>query len=252
MTTPVLRSPNQRRRGPAPGTPRGPRMTRDDRRTQLLDIAEAAFGEVGFHDTTMDMVAARAEITKPVLYDHFGSKENLLAAVVERAKDDLVRGLTSDLLALPPDTHAKEVVRTGVRAFMDFVVARKAAFRAYLQEDTVMRVDDRSRGEIRDQFAVVVRDVVSLNPGGWRPDTGQGPPRGGDGHRPHRALRLLDAALQRSRRGGCRLHGRLHLGRPARPTPPAPPCLTCGRFPVAHRVPATRPLMDWPTRRLRA
>jgi len=65
------------------------RMPRAARRAQLLRVADGLFAERGYEATSMDDVAASAEISKPVLYDHFGSKEGLFAACVEQVGDRL-------------------------------------------------------------------------------------------------------------------------------------------------------------------
>jgi AcrR family transcriptional regulator len=59
-------------------------MARADRAEQLLATAEEVFVERGLHAASMDEVAERAGVTKPVLYDHFGSKDGVLAAVMGR------------------------------------------------------------------------------------------------------------------------------------------------------------------------
>lgn len=51
---------------------------------RLLDAATEVFAEAGFHGATMAAVATRAATTKPTLYAHFGSKDALFAAAVER------------------------------------------------------------------------------------------------------------------------------------------------------------------------
>ena len=53
------------------------RMPAAERRAQLLDVALRVFGEKGFHDTSMNDIAEAAGVTKPVLYQHFGSKRAL-------------------------------------------------------------------------------------------------------------------------------------------------------------------------------
>jgi AcrR family transcriptional regulator len=68
---------------------RAGRMPRAARRAQLLRVADALFAERGYEATSMDDVAASAQISKPVLYDHFGSKEGLFAACVEQVGDEL-------------------------------------------------------------------------------------------------------------------------------------------------------------------
>ncbi|KGN40182.1 TetR/AcrR family transcriptional regulator [Knoellia aerolata] len=126
-----------RRRGPRKGTPRAPRMRREERERQLLDVAEAVFADRGYQETTMELIAAEAGITKPVIYDHFGSKENLLVAVVARARQDLLASTAAALAAIPKHSPVEDYFRAGVRSFMQFFEQRRGSFRVYMQESAV-------------------------------------------------------------------------------------------------------------------
>ena len=59
------------------------RMPRSQRRAQLLQLATAAFTAKGYQATSMDDIAVAAGVTKPVLYQHFASKEALFSEVIE-------------------------------------------------------------------------------------------------------------------------------------------------------------------------
>jgi len=59
-------------------------MTGKERREQLLDVARHLFAERGLEGTSIEEVAARADVSKPVVYEHFGGKEGLYAVVVDR------------------------------------------------------------------------------------------------------------------------------------------------------------------------
>src|ERR1700689_1765861 len=59
-------------------------MTGKERREQLLDIGRRLFAERGLHGTSIEEIAARAGVSKPVVYEHFGGKEGLYAVVVDR------------------------------------------------------------------------------------------------------------------------------------------------------------------------
>ena len=59
------------------------RMPRAQRRSQLLELATRVFTEKGFQSTSMDDIATAAGVTKPVLYQHFGSKETLYIEVLD-------------------------------------------------------------------------------------------------------------------------------------------------------------------------
>ena len=73
------------------------RMTGRERREQLLDVGRALFAEKGFEATSIEEIAARAGVSKPVVYEHFGGKEGLYAVVVDREMSDLLDRLTAAL-----------------------------------------------------------------------------------------------------------------------------------------------------------
>ena len=150
-------TPPARRRGPAKGTPRAPRMKREERERQLLDVAEAVFADHGYQDTTMELVAAKAGITKPVIYDHFGSKENLLVKVVARAREDLLTSTKDALDAIPPHSPVEAYFRAGVQSFMEFFERRRGSFKVYMQESAVAVVAGQDIEQIRQAQA---RDIA--------------------------------------------------------------------------------------------
>ncbi len=59
-------------------------MTGKERREQLLVIGRRLFAERGLDGTSIEEIAARADVSKPVVYEHFGGKEGLYAVVVDR------------------------------------------------------------------------------------------------------------------------------------------------------------------------
>ena len=59
-------------------------MTGTERRAQLLDIGRRLFAERGLDGTSIEEIAAKAGVSKPVVYEHFGGKEGLYAVVVDR------------------------------------------------------------------------------------------------------------------------------------------------------------------------
>jgi AcrR family transcriptional regulator len=59
-------------------------MTGKERREQLLDIGRRLFAERGLEGTSIEEIAAQADVSKPVVYEHFGGKEGLYAVVVDR------------------------------------------------------------------------------------------------------------------------------------------------------------------------
>lgn len=79
------------------------RMTGKQRREQLLDIGRTVFAERGYDGTSVEEIAERAGVSKPVVYEHFGGKEGLYAVVVDREMQLLLDMVTG---ALTGDTPA--------------------------------------------------------------------------------------------------------------------------------------------------
>ena len=71
------------------------RLPRAERERQILDAALAVFAERGFQHASMDAVAERVGVTKPVVYTHFGSKEGLLLACLAQARAELLEVTTA-------------------------------------------------------------------------------------------------------------------------------------------------------------
>jgi AcrR family transcriptional regulator len=73
-------------------------MTGKERREQLLDISRRLFAERGLDGTSIEEIAARADVSKPVVYEHFGGKEGLYAVVVDREVERFI-AMATRLLA---------------------------------------------------------------------------------------------------------------------------------------------------------
>jgi hypothetical protein len=79
------------------------RMSSAQRREQLIAVGRRIFAEKGLDATSVEEVAARAKVSKPVVYEHFGGKEGLYAVVVDREVRAL---LTGSPTRSPPATRA--------------------------------------------------------------------------------------------------------------------------------------------------
>jgi AcrR family transcriptional regulator len=65
------------------------RLPAAERREVVLSSAGELFGRFGYDGVTLDTVAATAGVTKPILYRHFESKEDLYLALLDRHRRDL-------------------------------------------------------------------------------------------------------------------------------------------------------------------
>jgi AcrR family transcriptional regulator len=101
----------------------------------LLDAARAVFAESGFHAATMDTIAERAGSTKPTLYAHFGSKEDLHRTTLEREINfiagQLFRAYES-VVGLP----LNQQLRVSMAAFFEFANSNPEGFRLLFGSDT--------------------------------------------------------------------------------------------------------------------
>ncbi|MEO5678532.1 MAG: TetR/AcrR family transcriptional regulator [Acidimicrobiales bacterium] len=103
-----------------------PRLPAARRRRQLLDVALAAFSSGGFHGTSMDDVAAAAGVTKPVLYQHFGSKRALYVELLDDVGGQLM-DVIAKAAAEADGPHRQ--VEAGFGAYFHFVEHHEPAFR---------------------------------------------------------------------------------------------------------------------------
>src|SRR5258706_16209763 len=93
------------------------RLSAPARRAQLIEIARAAFAKHGYEATSVEEIAARAKVSKPIVYEHFGGKEGLYAVLVDREMDYVVK-LISDAIA--SGTPRQRVERASL-AFLSYV-----------------------------------------------------------------------------------------------------------------------------------
>lgn len=107
-------------------------MPAAERREQLLDAAKEIVGERGFHAVSIDAVARRAGITRPVVYAQFDDLESLLHALVDREESGAMAQLAAVIPDSPGEREPDEVVLSGLRAFLEAVQANPAAWRLVL------------------------------------------------------------------------------------------------------------------------
>jgi AcrR family transcriptional regulator len=125
-------------------------MTGKERREQLLDISRRLFAERGLDGTSIEEIAARADVSKPVVYEHFGGKEGLYAVVVDREVERFI-AMATRLLA-GEDNHTEK-----------FEVAAVELLR-YIQDNSdgfriLVRDSNPSSGS--GTFASLISDIAS-------------------------------------------------------------------------------------------
>lgn len=101
------------------------RLPASARREQILDVSVQVFARNGFHSTSMNDVAEAAGVTKPVLYQHFDSKQDLYLALLDEAGNRLRSAIT---MAVSGAASGKEQTELGFRAYFHWVAEDHDAF----------------------------------------------------------------------------------------------------------------------------
>ena len=125
-------------------------MTGKERREQLLDVGRALFAERGFDGTSVEEVASRAGVSKPVVYEHFGGKEGLYAVVVDREVQRLLDTFNHALTGEQP----KLLLEQATLALLTYIEDDSNGFRILVRESPVGL--ERSGG-----FATIISDIAS-------------------------------------------------------------------------------------------
>ncbi len=139
-------------------TSRVNRLPRDQRRSQLLDAAGEVFAMKGYHSAAMDDIADVAGVSKPVLYQHFGSKLDLYLALLDASCDQLRATMTEALTST--DENADRVVAT-IGAFYEFVSDAGGSFRLIFESDLAGDPQVQHRlAMVNEEIADLVAEVI--------------------------------------------------------------------------------------------
>jgi AcrR family transcriptional regulator len=125
------------------------RMTSAERREQLIEISRVLFAERGFEGTSIEEIAARAEVSKPIVYEHFGGKEGLYAVVVDREVRQLLDMMRTSLTA----GHPRELLEQAAIALLDYVEQSSDGFRILVRDSPI--------GSESGSFVSIIGDIAS-------------------------------------------------------------------------------------------
>lgn len=131
------------------------RMTGAERRQQLLEIGRTLFAAKGFEGTSVEEIAAKAGVSKPVVYEHFGGKEGLYAVVVDREMRRLLDMVTSSLTA----GHPRELLEQAAFALLDYIEEYTDGFRILVRDSPIPQSTGTFASLISD-IATQVEDIL--------------------------------------------------------------------------------------------
>lgn len=132
-------------------------MTGQQRRAQLIQVGRSVFAEKGFEAASIEEIAGRAKVSKPIVYEHFNSKEGLYAVVVDREVRELVERITTSL----EGDHPRALVRQAALAFLSYIEEEPDGFRILVRDSPVAGSTGTLAsviGDLATQVEFILRD----------------------------------------------------------------------------------------------
>src|ERR1700736_954468 len=138
----------------AGGTKRLPRAVREQ---QMLDAAVQMFSVNGYHETSMDAIAAEAQISKPMLYLYYGSKEDLFGACLDRELGRFVDAVRADInFAQSP----KDLLGNAIGSFMRYIDSNRASWIVMYTQAISSQAFAHTVREGREQIIELVAELM--------------------------------------------------------------------------------------------
>ena len=134
-------------------------MSSAERREQLIMIARGLFAERGYDGTSVEEIAAHADVSKPVVYEHFGGKEGLYAVVVDREVRALESAIQTALVT--PNSGYRELIERGTLALLDYIDACPDGFRI-ISRDSAVASSSGNFASLLSDITARVEDILVL------------------------------------------------------------------------------------------
>ena len=125
------------------------RMSGQERRAQLIGVGRTLFAERGYEATSVEEIAERAKVSKPVVYEHFGGKEGLYAVIVDHEVTHLLQRITKALGA----PHPRVALEQAADAFLSYIEDEEEGFR--------ILVRDAPLGTVTGSLPTVMGDIAT-------------------------------------------------------------------------------------------
>jgi AcrR family transcriptional regulator len=139
-------------------SPRGQRLSATARRAQLIDVGRIVFAKRGYEGASLEEIADRAKVSRPVLYEHFGGKEGLYAVVIDREMEYLVRRIAEAIATGSP----RERLEGAALAFLIYVKDHPDGF-AILTHDAPVTTAGGGMSSLLNDVAERVGDVFAAS-----------------------------------------------------------------------------------------
>ncbi|MCE5290184.1 MAG: TetR/AcrR family transcriptional regulator [Nocardiaceae bacterium] len=108
-------------------------MTGTQRRKQLIDVGRSLFAERGYDGTSIEEIAQRAQVSKPVVYEHFGGKEGIYAVIVDREMSRLLGMITASLT----ENKSRVRIESVTLALLTYIEEHTDGFRILVRDQRI-------------------------------------------------------------------------------------------------------------------
>jgi AcrR family transcriptional regulator len=128
------------------GRVRSGRLDAAARRAQLIEVGRGVFATRGYEAATVEEIAERARVSKPIVYEHFGGKEGLYAVVVDREMDYVVNLISESISSGSPRAR----VERAALAFLTYVKEHPDGFAVLSRDAPVAQARGGMSGMINE------------------------------------------------------------------------------------------------------
>jgi len=132
------------------------RLPASERRAQLIEVGRTVFAKHGYDGTSVEELANRAKVSKPIIYEHFGGKEGLYAVIVDREMEYVERRIIEAISSGTP----RERVEHASLAFLSYVKDHPDGF-AVLSQDSPLTSSRGTMSSLLNDMAERVGDVFA-------------------------------------------------------------------------------------------
>ena len=154
---------------PAGGTKRLPRAVREQ---QMLDAAVQMFSINGYHETSMDAIAAEARISKPMLYLYYGSKEELFGACLNRELGRFIEAIGADVnVKAALKKSPRELLRLTILSVLNYIDANRASWIVLYTQATSSQAFAHTVREGRERIIDMVARLLESGTRNPSPDS---------------------------------------------------------------------------------
>jgi AcrR family transcriptional regulator len=130
------------------------------RREAILAAAEEVFAGSGYHGASLDDIAQAAGISKALIYEHFASKRELHASLINAHVEEIFERLQANAAAGQP---GEQRLRGGIDAFLSFVEEHREAWRALFRDAADPEVADVIE-RVQAQATAVIAALIAADP----------------------------------------------------------------------------------------